>query len=176
MGSQQPHRPSVQQWGEPRGAGGLPVGSGTQDDPIDAVAEGGLGCGLCRGRGLLGSCWSHLPVGPQVGGPEALGHSSPNCAPPVAVPGASGPRPVWPGREQGQAVLGRADPAHQAVLPGERSAQPAEAGGEGERPPCPCPCPPAPIALPCPPAPGCPPRCCGSQPTRLSVVRPSLWR
>ncbi|XP_033710472.1 lon protease homolog, mitochondrial isoform X4 [Tursiops truncatus] len=47
------------------------------------------------------------------------------------VPGASGPCPVWPGREQGHTVIGRADPPHQAVLPGERRPQPAEAGGEG---------------------------------------------
>lgn len=50
-----------------------------------------------------------------------------------AVPGPAGPRPVRPGREQGPAVVSRADAPHQAVLPGERRAQPAEAGGEGER-------------------------------------------
>lgn len=51
----------------------------------------------------------------------------------AAVPGASGPCPVWPGREQGQAVVRRADPPHQAVLPRERRPQPAKAGGEGEQ-------------------------------------------
>lgn len=55
-----------------------------------------------------------------------------------------------PGRGPGAAAGRRADPAHQAVLPRERGAQPAEAGGEGEprlparaphRRPCPrCPC------------------------------------